>query len=250
MIVPTSLGLLYPSFPKREHSKVAGIWAGVAAVAAAAGPTIGGLLVRVDWRLIFLINMPIGVATIVARPAILPEIRAAARARGCLTRSRSVALRREPRAAPSPPCRGSAWGWGGARRSACSQVAAAAGRRRSGGRRPPARADRASLFPAGSSPRRRRAVPVLPRVRRLAARRPALPGGRVALQRAPDGAGDRPRAGHGGGFRDQRRADHRAGSAAVLPAITGTLLFAAGRRILAARTGRRHPDYAAASCPA
>ena len=36
MIVPTSLGLLYPAFPKNEHSKVVGIWAGVAA--AACGP--------------------------------------------------------------------------------------------------------------------------------------------------------------------------------------------------------------------
>ncbi|HEX4256176.1 MAG TPA: MFS transporter, partial [Streptosporangiaceae bacterium] len=33
LIVPTSLGLLYPSFPKRQHATVVGIWAGVAAVA-------------------------------------------------------------------------------------------------------------------------------------------------------------------------------------------------------------------------
>src|ERR1700742_66326 len=66
MIVPTSLGLLYPSFPKRQHTLVVGIWAGVAGVAASAGPPAGGLLVTVDWRWIFLINLPIGIATIVA----------------------------------------------------------------------------------------------------------------------------------------------------------------------------------------
>jgi EmrB/QacA subfamily drug resistance transporter len=75
MIVPTSLGLLYPSFPKEQHTLVVGIWAGVAAVAASAGPPIGGLLVSVDWRLIFLINIPIGIATIVAGSIILPEVR-------------------------------------------------------------------------------------------------------------------------------------------------------------------------------
>ena len=48
MIVPTSLGLLYPSFPKHQHTLVVGLWAGVAAVAAAAGPPVGGLLVSVD----------------------------------------------------------------------------------------------------------------------------------------------------------------------------------------------------------
>jgi MFS family permease len=75
VIVPTSPGLLYPSFPKRQHPLVVGIWAGVAGVAASAGPPVGGLLVSVDWRWIFLINLPIGVATIVAGLILLPEVR-------------------------------------------------------------------------------------------------------------------------------------------------------------------------------
>ena len=76
MIVPTSLGLLLPAFPKRQHTLVVGIWAGVAAVAASSGPVVGGLLVTIDWRWIFLVNAPIGVATIVAGRRVLPEIRA------------------------------------------------------------------------------------------------------------------------------------------------------------------------------
>jgi EmrB/QacA subfamily drug resistance transporter len=76
LIVPTSLGLLYPAFPKHQHATVVGIWAGVAAVAASAGPPLGGLLVAADWRWIFLINAPIGVATIVAGSRVLPEVRA------------------------------------------------------------------------------------------------------------------------------------------------------------------------------
>jgi EmrB/QacA subfamily drug resistance transporter len=76
MIVPTSLGLLLPAFPKSKHTLVVGIWAGVAAVAASSGPAVGGLLVTVNWRLIFLVNVPIGIATIVGGLRVLPEIRA------------------------------------------------------------------------------------------------------------------------------------------------------------------------------
>lgn len=75
MIVPTSLGLLYPSFPRRQHTLVVGIWAGVAAVAASVGPPIGGLLVDLSWRWIFLINLPIGIVTIAAGLLLLPEVR-------------------------------------------------------------------------------------------------------------------------------------------------------------------------------
>lgn len=75
MMVPTSLGLLWPLFEQREHNRIVGIWAGVAAVAASLGPTLGGLLVGIDWRWIFLINVPIGVATFVAGLCLLPEVR-------------------------------------------------------------------------------------------------------------------------------------------------------------------------------
>jgi EmrB/QacA subfamily drug resistance transporter len=75
MIVPTSLGLLYPAFPKRMHTTVVGIWAGVAAVAASAGPPVGGLLVGASWRWIFVINLPIGIATVVLGRRLIPEVR-------------------------------------------------------------------------------------------------------------------------------------------------------------------------------
>jgi EmrB/QacA subfamily drug resistance transporter len=81
LIVPTSLGLLYPAFAKRQHAMVVGIWAGVAAVAGTAGPPIGGLLVGVSWRWIFLINVPIGVATLLGGLRVLPEVRAVAGSR-------------------------------------------------------------------------------------------------------------------------------------------------------------------------
>jgi EmrB/QacA subfamily drug resistance transporter len=76
MIIPPSLGLLYPAFPKDKHTLVVGIWAGVGAVAATAGPPIGGLLVALDWRWIFLVNVPVGVAALIAGLIVLPEVRA------------------------------------------------------------------------------------------------------------------------------------------------------------------------------
>jgi MFS family permease len=70
-MVPTSLGLLWPLFEQREHNRVVGAWAGVAAVAASMGPTLGGLLIGIDWRWIFLINVPIGVVTFFAGLAVV-----------------------------------------------------------------------------------------------------------------------------------------------------------------------------------
>jgi EmrB/QacA subfamily drug resistance transporter len=80
-IVPTSLGLLLPVFPTRQHNLVVGVWAGVAAVAATAGAPLGGLLVAANWRWIFLVNVPFGVFTVLLGRRVLPEVRAHAGAR-------------------------------------------------------------------------------------------------------------------------------------------------------------------------
>ena len=74
-IVPTSLGLLLPAFPSRQHNVVVGVWAGVAAVAATSGAPLGGLLVSVSWRWIFMVNVPIGLGTVLIGARLLPEIR-------------------------------------------------------------------------------------------------------------------------------------------------------------------------------
>ena len=54
---------------------VVGIWARVAAVAGSTGPPVGGLLAAADWRWIFLINVPIGAATLLGGWRVLPEMR-------------------------------------------------------------------------------------------------------------------------------------------------------------------------------
>ena len=73
MLMPTSLGLALSVFPSHQRGTAVGVWAGVGAVAAGSGPVLGGLLVESSWRWIFLINLPIILATLAAGVAILPR---------------------------------------------------------------------------------------------------------------------------------------------------------------------------------
>jgi EmrB/QacA subfamily drug resistance transporter len=65
LMVPTSLGLLLAAYPKSMHRRIVSSWSAIGTTAAACGPPIGGVLVDINWRLIFLVNLPI------ALPAIL-----------------------------------------------------------------------------------------------------------------------------------------------------------------------------------
>jgi EmrB/QacA subfamily drug resistance transporter len=60
LMLPTSLGLMLPEFGPHERHVAIGAWAATGGVAAAAGPPLGGLLVQADWRLVFLVNVPVG----------------------------------------------------------------------------------------------------------------------------------------------------------------------------------------------
>ena len=60
VLMPASLGLLLPEFPPEKRGLAIGLWAAVGGTAAAAGPVIGGLLVELSWRWVFLVNMPVG----------------------------------------------------------------------------------------------------------------------------------------------------------------------------------------------
>lgn len=54
-----SLALVCNVFPADEQPRALGIWAGVSAVALAIGPLAGGLLIELDWRVIFWMNLPV-----------------------------------------------------------------------------------------------------------------------------------------------------------------------------------------------
>jgi EmrB/QacA subfamily drug resistance transporter len=71
--LPSSLALLLAFFPAERRPGAARAWAAVGGLAAAAGPVLGGLLVEANWRWVFLINAPIGVAAFVAGRLALPR---------------------------------------------------------------------------------------------------------------------------------------------------------------------------------
>ncbi|MGW1076395.1 MFS transporter [Streptomyces sp. NPDC002537] len=74
VLVPTSLGLALPAFPEHERSTAIGIWTAVAAVAAGSGPVLGGLLVEINWRWIFIINVPVCAVAVLAGVRLLPQV--------------------------------------------------------------------------------------------------------------------------------------------------------------------------------
>ena len=76
VMVPTSLALLLPAFPPERRATAVGLWGAAAAVAAAIGPPLGGLLIEAsDWRLVFLVNVPIAIAAIALGRRVLEESR-------------------------------------------------------------------------------------------------------------------------------------------------------------------------------
>jgi EmrB/QacA subfamily drug resistance transporter len=76
VLMPQTLAILTMVFPPERRGAAFGIWGAVAGVATIAGPTLGGLLVTAfDWRYVFFINVPIGVAVIVLSYLLIPDIR-------------------------------------------------------------------------------------------------------------------------------------------------------------------------------
>jgi EmrB/QacA subfamily drug resistance transporter len=74
LLTPTSLGLiLATTSPERRHTAVR-TWTAVGGFAAALGPVIGGVLVAANWRWVFLVNVPIGVAAAVIGWRRLPDV--------------------------------------------------------------------------------------------------------------------------------------------------------------------------------
>src|SRR5918992_449000 len=73
-IMPSTLSILTAVFPAHERAKAIGIWAGVSGLGIAIGPVTGGwLLEHGSWSLIFLVNVPFVLATLVALPKLVPE---------------------------------------------------------------------------------------------------------------------------------------------------------------------------------
>src|SRR5437762_11075202 len=76
LLTPQTLAILTTIFPPERRGAAFGIWGGVAGLATVAGPTVGGAIITyIDWRWIFFINVPIGIAALAATFWIIPDLR-------------------------------------------------------------------------------------------------------------------------------------------------------------------------------
>ena len=64
-MAPISLAIIFNVFPRRQQAMAVGLWGALGMVAAAIGPTLGGVLSEyANWHWVFLINVPIGVVAL------------------------------------------------------------------------------------------------------------------------------------------------------------------------------------------
>jgi EmrB/QacA subfamily drug resistance transporter len=76
MLVPASLGLLLPEFPLERRATATALWGATGAVAAAAGPSLGGVLVDWQgWRSVFFVNLAVGLPALIPARRLLRESR-------------------------------------------------------------------------------------------------------------------------------------------------------------------------------
>jgi EmrB/QacA subfamily drug resistance transporter len=72
MIMPVGMSIIYQIFPREKIGLALGFW-GIAAMAAPAiGPTLGGYIIeKMDWRLIFNVNVPVGIVGVILASILL-----------------------------------------------------------------------------------------------------------------------------------------------------------------------------------
>jgi len=76
ILTPQTLSIITTLFPPERRGAAFGVWGGVAGLATIAGPTVGGAIVTyISWQWIFFVNVPIGIAALIATFAIIPDIR-------------------------------------------------------------------------------------------------------------------------------------------------------------------------------
>jgi EmrB/QacA subfamily drug resistance transporter len=81
MMVPQVLSIVHATFPAHERGKVFGLFGAIVGLGAVSGPLLGALLTEwnlfgLEWRPIFLINLPVGVAALILGSRFITESKA------------------------------------------------------------------------------------------------------------------------------------------------------------------------------
>ncbi len=74
VVLPLSLTILTTAFPAEKRGMIVGVYGGLAGLAVALGPVVGGLVTQaINWHWIFWLNVPIGVVATLLSLRLLPE---------------------------------------------------------------------------------------------------------------------------------------------------------------------------------
>ncbi|MFC4947702.1 MFS transporter [Pseudonocardia sp. GCM10023141] len=82
LLTPGSLAIISASFHGPDRAAAVGAWSGLGGIAGAVGPFLGGWLVEWNWRVVFLINLPLAALVVVVALRHVPESRDAESASG------------------------------------------------------------------------------------------------------------------------------------------------------------------------
>lgn len=74
LLTPGSLAIIEATLQKSDRGEGVGLWSGLTGIAAALGPLIGGALIEISWRWVFLVNLPVAVVVVALTPKV-PESR-------------------------------------------------------------------------------------------------------------------------------------------------------------------------------
>lgn len=68
MMVPGSMAMVSRAYPRDERGRALGLWAAASTLTTALGPVMGGMFVtwggEIGWRLVFALNLPLGLAAL------------------------------------------------------------------------------------------------------------------------------------------------------------------------------------------
>jgi EmrB/QacA subfamily drug resistance transporter len=74
LMMPTALAIVSAVYPDEDKGSALGILAGASAFFAALGPVLGGALTAIDWRLVFLVNVPLAALAIAITLRATPQL--------------------------------------------------------------------------------------------------------------------------------------------------------------------------------